>query len=242
MSVGRARFQGVRLDDGRVLVMGGNKNGSGGGGALDSAEIYDPISGAWSPTGSMHHAREAARAVKLQDGRVVITGGSDGGDPRRSEDTTEMYNPDDGTFEEIGPMTVARDRHSVVLLGDGRVIVAGGEEDGAVLRATDVFDPLSGATIWTQTAPLAHRRYAASYLTMADGNALVCGGFDGGYLRTCEIYDAATDTWSETEKLPQATSGALIVRYPWGEILICGGLGTGDRTLDTCVMFTQLGR
>jgi N-acetylneuraminic acid mutarotase len=239
MSVGRARFQGVRLDDGRVLVMGGNKSGNGGGGALDSAEIYDPASGTWSSTGSMHHAREAARAVKLEDGRVVITGGSDGGDPRISEDTTEMYNPDDGTFEEIGPMTAGRDRHAILLLGDGRVIVAGGEEDGDVLRATDVFDPLSGATIWTETAPLAYRRYAASYVTMANGNGLLCGGFDGGYLRTCEIYDAATDTWSETEKLAKATSGALMVLMPGGSVLICGGLGSGDKTLASCAMFVE---
>ena len=58
-----------------VLVMGGNATG---GGANDSAEIYDPDSGTWSPTGSMHHAREALRAVKLPDGRVLLSSGARG--------------------------------------------------------------------------------------------------------------------------------------------------------------------
>jgi hypothetical protein len=151
-----------------------------------------------------------------------------------------MYNPDDATFEEIGPMTVGRDRHAIVLLGDGRVLVAGGEEDGDPLRATDVLDPSSGATIWTATDPLPRRVFAASYVTLADGNALLCGGFDGGYLRTCQIFDAATNTWAEAESLPKTTSGALIVLLPRGEVLICGGLGAGDKTLKSCDLFTEV--
>jgi hypothetical protein len=82
--------------------------------------------------------------------------------------------------------------------------------------------------------------YAASYVTMADGNALLCGGFDGGYLRTCQIFDAATNTWAEAESLPKTTSGALIVLLPRGEVLICGGLGAGDKTLKSCDLFTEV--
>jgi hypothetical protein len=238
MGVARARFQGVRLDDGRVLVMGGNKQG---GGALDSAEVYDPTTGLWTPTGSMHTTREAGRAVKMADGRVIVTGGSDGVGDGTPTNSTEIYDPRIGTFSQIGPMTIARDRHAIVLLGDSRVILAGGQSNSGVERESDIFDPRSGATVWTATAPLGDRRFAASYVTMADGNGLVCGGFNGSaYLRGCEAYDSATDSWTNTEDLHSATSGALMVTLADGRVLICGGLGKGDVTLKTCELFTEV--
>lgn len=237
MSVGRARFQGVRLDNGRVLVLGGNAEV----GAHDSAEIYDPATGTWSATGSMHTTREALRAVRMADGRVVVTGGSDGIGDGTATNSTEIYDPLIGTFGQIGPMTVARDRHAIVLLGDTRVILAGGQSNSGIERASDIFDPRIGATVWTETAPLGDRRYAASYVTLADGNALICGGFNGtSYLRGCEIYDAATDAWHDADQLSQATSGALMVTLADGQVLVCGGLGDGDDTLKTCDLYTEV--
>jgi hypothetical protein len=54
----------TRLDDGRILVLGG----SGG------AELYDPARNRWSLTGpSMDRYQQTA--TRLQDGRVLITGG-----------------------------------------------------------------------------------------------------------------------------------------------------------------------
>jgi hypothetical protein len=154
MNVARARFQGARLDDGRVVVMGGN----GVSGANDTAEIYDPATGAWTMTGAMQEGRIAPRAVKLPDGRVLITGGTDAGaDGGRSTDTSEIFeicprcDPAQGTFNAIKPMTVARDRHAIMLLGDGRVLVAGGRSDSQVIGDTDVLIPANGT--WTSTDP-----------------------------------------------------------------------------------------
>ena len=237
MSVGRARAQAFRLDDGRVIVIGGLADS----GAHDTAEIYDPATGTWSATGSMHEARDRHRAAMMLDGRIVVTGGSDGVGNGTSTNSTEIYNPLTGTFGQIGPMTIARDRHALVLLGDSRVIVAGGQSNSVIERATDIFDPRTGHTVWNGAAPLEHRRFAASYTALANGNALICGGFDGeNYLRTCEVYDAATDTFIEADQLSQPTSGALIVTLADGQVLVCGGLGNGDETLKTCDLYTEV--
>jgi hypothetical protein len=56
------------LLDGRVLVAGGGSNGT-------SAELYDPATGTWSPTGSMSVGRAGFTATRLADGRVLVAGG-----------------------------------------------------------------------------------------------------------------------------------------------------------------------
>jgi hypothetical protein len=56
-------------------------------GTLASAEIFDPATGTFSPTGSMATARYGATANLLPDGRVLIAGGYDG------NPSAEIYQP-----------------------------------------------------------------------------------------------------------------------------------------------------
>jgi hypothetical protein len=57
---------------------------------LASAELYEPASGTFSPTGSMTVAREYQTATLLTDGRALITGGADGSVYLNS---AELYDP-----------------------------------------------------------------------------------------------------------------------------------------------------
>ena len=73
----RARHSALLLDDGRVLVVGGLASSPGGiSGALSSAELFDPATGAWRPAASMTDCRLAFDMVLLPDGRVLVAGGS----------------------------------------------------------------------------------------------------------------------------------------------------------------------
>ncbi len=80
--MGTARYvhTATRLPDGRVLVAGGY-NGS----YLASAEIYDPDSATWTPTGSMATFREYQTATRLPDGRVLVAGGYNGSEIAKAE-------------------------------------------------------------------------------------------------------------------------------------------------------------
>lgn len=72
--------------------------------ALATAELFDPRSGTWSPTGAMRFARSGAIAATLTDGRVLVMGSAyEGmGDPvwpdERALDSAELYDPRTGRF------------------------------------------------------------------------------------------------------------------------------------------------
>jgi WD40 repeat protein len=82
------------LIDGDVLIVGGS------GDAL--AELYDPATGSFTPTGSMTAAsRSGATATLLNDGRVLLAGGT-------GDASAELYDPATGSFTRTGSLTAAR--------------------------------------------------------------------------------------------------------------------------------------
>src|SRR5690348_18099183 len=69
----RVGFDAVTLQNGKVLIGGGNDNL--GGGPTTDSELYDPSSGAWSETGNMTTGRQAFTMTLLSDGTVLAAGG-----------------------------------------------------------------------------------------------------------------------------------------------------------------------
>src|SRR5437867_7387477 len=76
-------------------------------------------SGSWLSSGAMTQARTGASAVRLPDGRVLITGGTGVSGVLA---TAELYGQT-GSFSQIAPMIHARSQHVSVALEDGRVLV-----------------------------------------------------------------------------------------------------------------------
>jgi hypothetical protein len=118
------------LRDGRVLVVGGSDDGASGGNLVyyPVAQLYDPASGTFTPTGSLAFARSMQTATVLPDGRVLVAGGSYvAGQPGSvTVPTAEIYDPATGTFSSVGDTVVSRDEPVAVTLPGGRVLLAGG--------------------------------------------------------------------------------------------------------------------
>ncbi|MGI9157308.1 MAG: Kelch repeat-containing protein [Marmoricola sp.] len=88
----------VRLEDGRVLVVGGESVQRGTRRSLTSAELFDfdsGASGAWSPAGDMSCPRSEQAAVLLHDGRVLVIAGDAAfpGQAPIAQSCTETYQP-----------------------------------------------------------------------------------------------------------------------------------------------------
>ena len=106
----------VRLNDGRVMVIGGY--------FTRRAEFFDPATETWTCGPAMSELRRLSTATVLSSGLVVVSGGLDrhGAAIR----TVEMYDPNTRTWILVDPMIEPRYAHTASLLTDGTVLVTGG--------------------------------------------------------------------------------------------------------------------
>jgi hypothetical protein len=86
------------LNNGKVLVAGGY-NGTAAQAPVATAELYDPLLGTFVPTGNMTSPHAGHTATLLNNGKVLIAGGSDSAGPTA---TAELYDPTLGTFSSTG--------------------------------------------------------------------------------------------------------------------------------------------
>lgn len=165
----------VRLPDGRIFVVGGHAGRRRNITLYRDAELYNPDTGTFAPAGEMTVRRHKHDAVLLQDGRVLITGGSDERDMHGSYTSAELYNPVTRRFTRTRDMMAARYKHegTSVVLPDGQVLIAGG-----AARA-ELFDPQTNAfRLVAGDAGLAGQFSAAARLP--DGRVLITGGYGEG--------------------------------------------------------------
>ncbi|MDA0174671.1 choice-of-anchor D domain-containing protein [Solirubrobacter taibaiensis] len=219
MAVPRYLHSAVLLDDGRVLVAGGQALG----GLTDVAELYDPATGTWSRAGSLLEARAGAMTIKLRTGRVLIVGGHDG---TRGIDTAEVYDPTTNTWTGAGSMTVGRYYPAITMLADGRVLVAGGADGPTWSTTASVYNPRTN--VWESAGTFSGESpHAGAAVTLADGRVLVAGGYGGnGASRTARFFGGGT-AWSLAADMTTPRFTMTLDLLPNGHALAVGGENNG---------------
>jgi hypothetical protein len=124
MSIPRYVHQAALLANGRVLVAGGWSFTANSDPSKSSAEIYDPVTDKWAPTGSLAAPRAEFVMVRLGDDRVLAVDGID--HDYRLLASSEIYDPVAGTWKASGALPTALMWPAAVVLADGRVLIAGG--------------------------------------------------------------------------------------------------------------------
>src|SRR6185295_3050085 len=90
----------------------------------------------------------------------------------------------------VSPMNSIRRFHSAKLLPNGKVLVAGGQQEGLnPLNSAELFDPVTGK--WTLTGSMGTAHVGQITELLPTGNVLVAGGQDTNFaaLTASEVYD-----------------------------------------------------
>ncbi len=186
-----------------------------------SVSRADPaVPGAWTLTGSMHDARQFHTATLLQDGRVLVAGGTN---LQGSLHSAELYNPNTGEWSLTGSLHDGRISHTATLLPDGKVLVTGGLDydfPQRDLKSAELYDPATGT--WSQTGDMAMKRLWHTATLLPNGKVLVVGG-SGRAQYDSEVYDPNSGTWSFTGALPRAIFSQTATLLQDGQVLIAGG-------------------
>jgi galactose oxidase-like protein len=184
---------------GNVLIAGGTSDE--GGGDVATAELYDPATGQFTLTGRMSTPRENHSATFLSPsvapgalaGNVLIAGGADAG---AASDSAEVFNPQTAAFSPVGTMTSARTMQAAVLLGSGKVLIAGGQSsDTDFLQSAELFDPAHAT--FAATGSMQNLHVGAMATVLENGNALIAGGRSS----FADLYDPMAGTFSATGKM-----------------------------------------
>ena len=207
MSTNRTFHAAVLLSDGRVLLVGGtDSNGS----AL--GDIFDPATSSFTATATGGTVDFNLAGLLLNNGTVLLVGGEftallSGGSTRccltgpKSVKNANLFDPaGTGNFSFLTGMAASRASHTITLLADGSVLIAGGASIDSIavgttvnttvtpLATAEIFDPAAGSFAMTTDMTTARTQHTATRLST--GDVLITGGINGSgtVLATAESY------------------------------------------------------
>ena len=235
MGASRRHATATQLSNGKTLVVGGVSttgpdlfcNTAGNCTFFATAELYDPVTGSFTPTGSLITGGRALHtATLLPNGKVLITGGFD--PSFGSFSTAELYDPITGAFTATGSMAYTRSQHTATLLDNGKVLITGGfgkllgPGGESSLNTAEEYDPSTGSFSVT-AGNLTQDRNTHTATRLPSGNVLIAGGTgSAGVLGSAEMYNPVTRTFSATGSLsPRLSHRATILTN--GKVLVSGG-------------------
>ncbi len=220
MNLHRRQHTATRLNDGRILAIGGEAAA----GMTASAEVFDTLTEEWTPAGTMSTPRVGHTATVLSDGRVLVVGGHSS-IVECPLSSAEIYDPGDGTWTPAGSLHSARRSHAAVLLRDGRVLVTGGQSKvfAGALDQAEIFDPASRS--WTATQPMLSSRWGHTAILLSDGMVLVVGGKsdEPAFIRSAETYEPVSGEWSDAGALQHARAWSTVVQLDETNVLVASG-------------------
>jgi len=218
------------LNNGQVLIVGGTYRGTFVQYGLTSAELYNPATGTFTTTGSLNTGRYGHSATLLNNGKVLIAGGTNNSTRLAS---AELYDPTTGRFSSAGSLSCACG-YNATLLPSGKVLFSAGFDGTNAVTTAELYDPISGT--FSATGSLQVARAGSSSTLLGTGKVLVAGGvyYTGispnqvpHYLASSELYDPSSGTFSLTGSLHTARSSQTGTLLTNGNVLIAAGQNDG---------------
>ena len=216
----RKRFASTTVD-GKLYVFGG----SDGHRRLSTAEMFDPETNSWTELKNMRQPRNGCSCAAIGH-NIYVIGGMIGNGERST--TGEIFNTIKKTWSKLpGEMSVPRDQHASVAVGD-KIFVMGGYRCGKNVEAYDTKKKK-----WSNMSSMKELRYGFGAL-VANDKIYAIGGkteFKGEntgreyhrHLNTMEVYDPTNDEWTlAKEKMRNRRYGNSVVQAA-SKIIVLGG-------------------
>jgi hypothetical protein len=217
-------------------------------GTSNSIHVPAPAAG-FVPTGSMSKARELHTATLLSDGKVLVVGGDSWERLRYCPLSVkppcmfkvplafaELFDPASGSFTGTGSMAAPRTRHTATLLGDGKVLITGGDGGNDLsnpLATAEIFDSSTG--VFTPTGNMVSARAGHTATLLVNGKVLLAGGSSGA--STAELFDPATGEFTATGNMETPHTNGTATLLNNGDVLVAGGEDASGNPVTTAELF-----
>ncbi len=200
----------------------------------DTCELatFDPVANQWAgedtaPTPLSNFASAAfPHGGDLTERGLLKIGGDDGA---AASDVIERWNQNTGLWTAAGNLLAVRSGAIAIPIDDTRILIAGGhadptDPDNNVYVRSTVYD---GETeTCSDTELMVEGRHSTTGLRLRDGRILIVGGRNaGGTMAHSEIYDPATNEWTDNGNAPYSitqrdTIGGGIFQRNSGEVVM----------------------
>jgi hypothetical protein len=214
------------LQSGKVLVAGGLVvGGILGNMESNTAELYDPVAGTWSSTGSLTVG--ARTATLLPDGTVLAVSGT----------VAEIYDPVLGTWSPTGSLPTNTVADTATLLPSGKVLLTAATPPPGASPApsAELYDPV--ARTWSDTGTSQYFRVLDTATLLKTGTVLVVVGDVGLSATSATLYDPVANKWSNAGNLPFPSGGHTATLLPNGSVLLAGGDALGSAGASTAEVY-----
>ena len=198
------------LSTGKVLIAGGYDPQTDPFSVGGTVELYDPLTGIFTATGSMKAARVGHTATLLANGKVLIDGSRVNG----ANPTAELYDPTTGVFSLTGSSAYGDDLYpfTASMLPNGRVLETLAYAEDASEFAQE-YDPAT--EVFTPTGKMSRARLFSTATLLPEGRVLIADG-------TAELFDPVTGAFGGT--LPtQSRLDNPAALLSDGTVLLAGG-------------------
>ncbi len=170
------------------------------------------------------------------DGKIYVIGGA--GPVYQALRTVEVYDLATDTWTAKSEMSTARQGLSTSVVNGKIYAIGGGASSSSSYMQVETFSTVEeydpATDTWTTKSPMPTARGFHS-ANVVDGKIYIIGGSqasgpDQNHVLTVEVYDPATDTWSQKGDMPvsRAAGSSSVVD---GKIYVIGGYG-GARRVD----------
>lgn len=192
---------GITVYQNKICVMGGSTDS----GFTGANEVYDPVTDTWEVKASMPAGGRSELAVNAVNGKIYLIGGSFHIMWSIPSNLTEVYDPETDTWTTKASMPTAVYGCASAVVNN-KIYVIENSYSGEIqnFRLNQIYDQETDTWSYGQPIPIraAEAATAATTGVYAPKRIYVIGGGESYSYGLNQVYDPATDTWTNGTLMP----------------------------------------